>query len=126
MERIRKYLIFRLICLSMSIQILNLSVDAPDFTVSNLPEDLAYNDMESVVEIVLEGLLGFENAIAEREENDENDGSSLDFKKFVFAKEDANSNGLLKVCLKDRFFDTYSNSHFLSVQSEVPYPPPEV
>jgi len=45
-------------------------VDAPDANPDHIPEDLTYNDPESIVEIVVEGILGFENAIAEYDDPD--------------------------------------------------------
>lgn len=54
----------------MALHILNLSVDVQDPQPEGVPEDLSYNDMESVVEIILEQVLGIENAIPEYEEDD--------------------------------------------------------
>lgn len=64
----------------MAIYVLNLSVDSPDAQVNHLPEDLSINDMESVVEIILEGWLEIEDAIPEHDESDANDGT-MPFKK---------------------------------------------
>jgi hypothetical protein len=50
-------------------------VDTPDPQPENVPEDLTYNDMESVVEIVLEQVLDINNAIAEKDDTD-TDGES--------------------------------------------------
>jgi hypothetical protein len=49
--------------------ILNISVDSPDIN-KKWPEDLSLNDQESIVEIVLEKIMGFENAIPEYEDSD--------------------------------------------------------
>lgn len=65
----------------MALHILNCSVDAPDFSPEDVPEDLSYNDMESVAEIILEKFFDFENAIIEQEENDSDQGSGLNIKK---------------------------------------------
>jgi hypothetical protein len=65
----------------MAVHIFNCSVDTPDARPDYVPEDLTYNDMESVVEIVLENVLNFENAIAEHDEKDTDHGGSFEIKK---------------------------------------------
>jgi hypothetical protein len=65
----------------MAIHIFNLSVDTKDVAPDCIAEDLSINDQETVVEIVLEKVLGIDNAIAEQDEPDEEDGGALDFKK---------------------------------------------
>lgn len=64
----------KLFWLFMSLHILNLSVDAPDLFPESVPEDLVYNDMESIVEIVLEKILCIDDAIAEVDDDDSNQG----------------------------------------------------
>jgi len=85
MQRFRQHLIFRLVCLMLALHIFNFSVDTPDAKPDYIPEDLTYNDIESVAELVLEKVLNIENAIAEHDENDTEDGNSFDLKKdFVY------------------------------------------
>lgn len=62
---VRKYF-WGFMCLYM----LNLSVDAPDPIQNNYPQDLAFNDQESIIELVVEKVLGFETAIVEFDDND--------------------------------------------------------
>jgi hypothetical protein len=52
------------------VQLLNVSVDPPDFAAIDRPEDLSYNDLESIVEIVIEEALGYEDALPEYDDND--------------------------------------------------------
>ncbi|WP_418263108.1 hypothetical protein [Flavobacterium faecale] len=54
----------------MGVLLLNLSVDSADPYPPNIPENLAFNDQESIIEIVVEKLLGYENAIEEHDDND--------------------------------------------------------
>ncbi len=54
----------------MALYFFNISVDAPDQLPSHFPEDLSFNDQESIIELVVEKLLGFDNAIAECDDND--------------------------------------------------------
>ncbi|SMG16566.1 hypothetical protein SAMN05661096_00869 [Marivirga sericea] len=68
----------------MSLYLLNLSVDAVDPEASYIPEDLSYNEQESIVEIIVEKILGYENAFLEvddqdADENNHQNNSSLDF-----------------------------------------------
>jgi len=81
MQASRQHIIFRLFWLFMAVHIFNFSVDTPDAQPDFVPEDLTYNDMESVVEIVLENLLGIQDAIAEHDENDADDGGCFQIKK---------------------------------------------
>ncbi len=57
----------------MGLYLLNISVDATDPNADHLPEDLSINDQESIIEIVLEQILGFEDAIKEYDDHDPED-----------------------------------------------------
>jgi hypothetical protein len=61
----------------MALHVLNVSVDIPDPQPENIPEDLSMNEMESLVEIVLEKLVGMENAVKEYDEAHEHDADGL-------------------------------------------------
>lgn len=67
---IRKHINLKLFWFLMALHILNLSVDSPDLQPDHIAEDLSFNDMESIVEILLEQVLGIEDAIPEQEEDD--------------------------------------------------------
>ncbi len=54
----------------MGLYLLNISVDTADPNPEHIPEDLSINDQESIVEIVVEKILGYENAIEEYDDND--------------------------------------------------------
>lgn len=56
-------------------------MDTPDPQPDNVPEDLSYNDMESIVEIVLEQVLDINNAIAETDDTDTDGDKGLNLKK---------------------------------------------
>jgi len=81
MQAFRQHIIFRLFWLFMAVHIFNCSVDTPDAQPDYVPEDLTYNDMESVVEILLENVFNIQDAIAEHDENDTDDGGSFEIKK---------------------------------------------
>lgn len=57
----------------IGLYLLNISVDTADSNPEYIPEDLSINDQESVVEIVVEKILGYENAIKEYDDNDTED-----------------------------------------------------
>lgn len=69
---IRHSLLTRYLWGFMSLYLLNCFVDSPDAQPHHFPEDLTYNDLESIIEIVVEKVLGFENAIPEYDDNDTN------------------------------------------------------
>jgi hypothetical protein len=57
----------------MGLFLLNISVDIADPNPENIPEDLSINDQESIIEIIVEKILGYENAIEEYDDNDAED-----------------------------------------------------
>lgn len=57
----------------MGIYLLNISVDTADPNPHHLPEDLSFNDQESIVEVVVEKILGFEDAFREYDDQDSED-----------------------------------------------------
>ncbi|APY12722.1 hypothetical protein BWZ22_00320 [Seonamhaeicola sp. S2-3] len=110
----------------MSLHILNISVDAPDVKPDYIPEDLGYNDMESVVEIVLEQILGFEDAIPEQEDDDTSQGLLNHSFVPVFYQKQFN----YSVLLHDNFIEKkhisfYKDKYFKQFQPEISTPPPK-
>lgn len=65
----------------MALVLFNMSIDAPDNTPPGAKEDLSINDQESLVELVLETFLGFENAIDEHEDDDQNESNKKTAKR---------------------------------------------
>lgn len=57
----------------MGLYLLNISVDSADPNPQHIPEDLSFNDQESIVEIAVEKVLGFEDAIKENDDHDTED-----------------------------------------------------
>lgn len=76
LSRIRNSRINQALWGLLGIFLLNISVDTADFTPSGQPEDLTINDQESIVEIMVEKVLGYENAIPEHDEHDPEDHNS--------------------------------------------------
>jgi len=83
MQFLRKHIVFRSFWLLMAFHVLNCSIDTPDAQPDSVPENLAYNDIESITELVMEKILGFENAFDEHEEHDPEDGSRFSIAKVL-------------------------------------------
>lgn len=69
-SRIRNSIFTKILWGLMALYLLNISVDTADPNPEHIPEDLSLNDQESIVEIVVEKVLGFENAIKEYDDHD--------------------------------------------------------
>ena len=75
-RRIRQARFLQLFWGGMAVFLLNLSVDAPDPFPSFLPEDLTHNEQESITELIVEQLLGFDNAFVEYDDDDNEERNS--------------------------------------------------
>jgi len=78
---LRQHRFFRLFWGFMAFYLLNISVDAPDVSRPGMAENLAYNEMESVVEFFLEDLLCIADAVPEHDDPDRDDDSEAFAKK---------------------------------------------
>ncbi|RYD83441.1 MAG: hypothetical protein EOP53_00825 [Sphingobacteriales bacterium] len=61
----------------LALFMLNISIDVADATPASTAENLAFNEQESMIEFVLEEILGMEDAIPESEDNDATQNSFL-------------------------------------------------
>ncbi len=57
----------------MGLYLLNISVDPADLNPDHIPEDLNLNEQESIVEIIVEKILGYEDAITEYDTHENED-----------------------------------------------------
>lgn len=73
---IRNSFLLRLLWGIMGFYLLNISVDTNDLQPDNIAEDLSFNDQESLVEIMVEQILGFEDAFKEYDDVDPEDHNS--------------------------------------------------
>ncbi|TXB68372.1 hypothetical protein [Phaeodactylibacter luteus] len=111
----------------MGLYLLNISVDTADPYPDYIPEDLSFNDQESIVEILLEQVLGYENAIAEYDDHDSSGHSKgktakLDLKAQWFAPGLATlpgQQGAARSCPRD---ERLPNSRFREAISPPPRP----
>ena len=83
MKLFQRHIAFRYLWMLIALHILNFSIDNPDMQTPGSPEDLNYNEMESIVELLFENVLGIQNAIPEFDDAD-NDGT-VHFQKLVVA-----------------------------------------
>ena len=54
----------------MALYMLNICIDSPDALPNDIPEDLSVNDQESLIELIVEKVLGYEEAIPEHDDGD--------------------------------------------------------
>lgn len=81
MKIFRKHIFFRIFCVLLAFHIFNISVDMPDAQPDYIAEDLTINDQESFIELVLEQVLGIDDAIAEHDEQDESNDQNFEMCK---------------------------------------------
>ena len=110
----------------MAIYFLNCSIDAPDIQILSQQENLKFNDQESIVELLVEKVLGFENAIIEQDDVDGSPQKSMKKSIYLdyFVFQDFNS-------YEEAFFNLDSNKKqflpiqlFDSISLEITSPPP--
>jgi hypothetical protein len=70
MKFFRRHSFLRFFWFGVALHLLNCGIDAPDARPDRLPEDLSFNDMECLAEVLLEQVLGIDNALAEYDEHD--------------------------------------------------------
>ncbi|MFD1140252.1 hypothetical protein ACFQ4C_04000 [Larkinella insperata] len=121
----------RLVCLLMSLHVLNLSIDTPDqygstFQRLHRVEDLSINDIESYTEFFLEVCFGIDDAIPEHDEPDD-DSDLLKLKQdyFFFAKAFAFTPALPWVHRKLARFTQYQTGRAPMHVLDIPSPPPQ-
>ncbi|MCC4213062.1 hypothetical protein [Leeuwenhoekiella parthenopeia] len=85
----------------MGLYLLNISVDPIDPNPEHIAEDLSINDQESIIEIVFEKVLGYEDAIKEYDDHDTEDHT-----KKAHVKIDLTTHSVLHNNLNKSFIDT--------------------
>jgi len=73
LSQIRNSVLTKILWALIGLHLLNISVDTADPNPEHIPEDLSINDQESIIEIVLEKVLGYEDAIKEYDDHDTED-----------------------------------------------------
>ena len=128
LQSIRNIKGLRFFCAFIALYLLNCSVDSNDNTPICVPENLAINDQESIIELVVEKVLGFENAIPENEDTDEDNASP--FKKRISITFYVLPHTSQKINTVDRLseliFFGFKIKNFSQPLFEIHSPPPEV
>ncbi len=109
----------------LSLYIFNYSIDSRDASNHEFTEDLAYNDIESVLEFTLEIVFGIENALEEHDEQDQEDGSSFELKKFYCNPLFSGHKGTYTL-LTNTHNSNKRQQIFVENYGEINSPPPEV
>ena len=128
LNSIRNSKSLRLFCAFLALYILNCSIDTSDIYQTETPEDLTINHQESLAELIIEKVLGFENAIPELDDTDAENHSTLkksgtvDF--FILPNYTVEvANFLPELTSKNLVFSKTSS---LQTYFEIHSPPPEV
>lgn len=126
LERIRNNIFIRLTWGILGLYLLNTSVDFEDLNPEYIAEDLTINDQESILEIILEKILGYENAIHEYDDYDSDESKKQSSVKFEIK---INSGNNIPICLtgkrvSDHYY--YLDSHLSKGHYKLHTPPPEI
>lgn len=129
MKYLRNQIFFKYFWVFMAIHILNCSIDSPDAHPESVAEDLSFNDIESISELVIEHFLGFENAIAEHDEQDNADGYSFEFVKILLYFHATTLRIFQKVIepsLIDKVIISYAIIYHSQFHPDIVSPPPQM
>jgi hypothetical protein len=83
LRTLREHIAVRTLWLLLAFQIFNCTIDAPDLTPPGAPEDLTYNEMESITEFVVEIVFGLEDFFKETDDHDNAEEQLLKLKTSI-------------------------------------------
>lgn len=111
----------------MALYMLNISVDVPNYVFNAPPQNTQFNLQESIIEIVVEKVLGFENAIPETQDSDADSKSRIkpSLKIDVYLSLYALSCSNFKDLKTSNHFNHYQIPQVAEPFSEVTSPPPD-
>ena len=111
----------------MGLYFFNISIDTADPNPEHIPEDLSINDQESIIEIVVEKILGYEDAIKEYDDHDPEDHNTKTNIKIDLINSflnDINIKQLFVEMKKQKFSDF--NAYLIGGFYKFFTPPPEI
>ena len=112
----------------MGLYLLNISVDSSDFYPNHIPEDLTFNDQESVIEIIVEQVLGYEDAIKEYDDSDKEDHNTKTNVKIDLTSQETSYSSISKQSIiktkKPKFIDY--NMLLADGFQKLDFPPPKI
>jgi hypothetical protein len=109
----------------MAFYFINTSVDTADPNPEYIPEDLTINDQESIIELVVEQFLGYENAFVEYDDHDTEDHnkkSNVKLDYFSQYKVDSNFKRYCEESTRQKFPDFADRLLTLSIRPDTPPP----
>jgi hypothetical protein len=111
----------------MGLYMLNISVDVPNYIFNAPQPDVAFNLQESIIEIVVEKVLGFENAIPETQDSDSDSKRQIkpSFKIDVFLSLYALSVSHFQDTDRNNNYNHYRIPLLAEPFSDVTSPPPD-
>ncbi len=112
LNQIRNSVFTKILWGIMGLYLLNISVDTADPYPEHIPEDLSINDQESIVEIIVEQVLGYEDAFKEYDDPDKEDHNTktnvkFDFTNHCIAKVVLNYNTIITAQQNFPDYDTF-------------------
>jgi len=127
LSRIRNSVFTKILWGIIGLYLLNISIDPADPNPEHIPEDLTFNDQESIIEIVLEKVLGYEDAIKEYDDYDTEDHNTKTNVKIDLATHYIVDNNLNQsfVEIKKHKFPEYKTNLTKGFQ-KLDIPPPKV
>jgi hypothetical protein len=112
----------------LALYFLNIAVDPTDAIYYDRSESASTNNQESIIELVIEKALGFEDAIPEQNDNDDQGGSvfkKIKLQEFVFnTDENKKNSNFYEFIPAEKIFSP--NYFLLNFSAEVTSPPPKV
>lgn len=125
MELFRRHIISRFFWFVLAFHFFNISADTDDMHPYGSPEDLEFNDMESVAEILLEVFLEITDAIPESDEHDNENGRvSLDAVS-TFEMPEKVAPSIKNYKLSELCYTSYMKGMFSQFNSEFTPPSPK-
>lgn len=108
----------------MGLYLINICVDHEDPNPEGVPEDLSYNDQESIVEIVVEQIFGYENSLKEYDDPDTDDNGKRKNVKIDFLLETYLADGCNHFTVYNRIANLLTNPILQKGYLEIENPPP--
>lgn len=116
---------YQVLSLIMALHLFNSSTDSRDKDPDSFPEDLTFNDIESITEFIAEVVLDWQDAFSEHDEPDHENGGSVDYYKYYFTNNSplaAEAPARIVCVLK---FHLRNPNDFVSLSQEIVSPPPK-
>lgn len=111
----------------MAVYFLNISIDYQDIKTDYDSKEISFNEQESIIELVVEKALGFENAISENETDDKDENNTFK-KSFSLDKFILSNPFTLKgnFTLATKKIKSYHKCNYYKTSLAIHSPPPEI